>query len=164
MYKYFNTCKTIEDVKENYRKLAFENHPDRGGNVEIMKQINAEYDDAFKKFKNIHRTAAGETYTSKEENTEPSTDFKDIINQIITFECITIELIGSWLWISGNTYKYKDNLKSLGFKWCSNKKMWSWHPEGSVKRSSKKFDIETIRSMFGSEEIKKEGLNGRILA
>lgn len=162
--KFFNTCKTIEDVKETYRKLAFLHHPDRGGDIETMKQVNNEYEIAFNKYKNIHRNAKNETYTSKDENTEKSSDFKDIIDQIIMFEGITIELIGSWLWISGNTYTYKNQLKTIGFNWCSTKKMWSYHHEGDEKRSHKKFDIETIRTMFGSEEIKTEGLKERILA
>lgn len=163
MLKFFNTCKTIEDVKETYRKLAFIHHPDKGGNIETMKEVNNEYEKAFNYFKNIHRNAQGETYEKTEtDNTETAADFREIIEKIINFEGVKIELIGCWLWISGNTYAYKNQLKEIGFKWCNNKKMWSWHPEGSFKRSHKKFDIETIRGMFGTEEIKTQ--NKKVLA
>lgn len=154
MLKFFKECKNLEDVKETYRKLAFLHHPDMGGDPEIMKAVNSEYETAFKQFKNIHRTAEGKTYEKPGENTETAADFKDIIDKIITFTGIKIELIGSWIWISGETFKYKNELKNLKFTWCSTKKMWSYHHEGDNKKSHKKFDIEQIRSMFGSEEIK----------
>ena len=37
---FFNDCKTLEEAKKLYKKLAFENHPDRGGDNEKMQQIN----------------------------------------------------------------------------------------------------------------------------
>lgn len=163
MFKFFADCKTIEDVKELYKRLAMQHHPDRGGNEEAMKQVNAEYETAFNHFKNIHRTASGETYTKTEtDNTETAADYADIINVIIHFDGVKIELIGCWLWVTGDTYKYKDQLKELGFKWANTKKAWTWHPEGSFKRSHKNFDIETIREMFGTEEIKTQ--NRKVLA
>ena len=50
-------------------------------------------------------------------------DLEKIISQILHFENITIELVGSWIWLSGNTKEIKDKLKELGFKWASKKKM-----------------------------------------
>jgi hypothetical protein len=45
--KYFNHIDTLEDLKSEFRRLAMENHPDRGGNVEAMQAINAEFELAF---------------------------------------------------------------------------------------------------------------------
>lgn len=39
--RYFKDCVNIQEVKSTYRTLALENHPDRGGNVEVMAVINA---------------------------------------------------------------------------------------------------------------------------
>ena len=75
--KYFIDCETLEELKKEYKKLAMKHHPDMGGNEETMKAINAEYDKAFAKVKNIHRNKDGETYTK--ENTETASEFKDII-------------------------------------------------------------------------------------
>jgi len=47
--KYFNS-KTIDELKTEYRRLAKENHPDHGGDTEVMKEINAEFDLAFRIF------------------------------------------------------------------------------------------------------------------
>jgi hypothetical protein len=45
--KYFNHVETLEDLKSEFRRLAMENHPDRGGKVEAMQEINAEFELAF---------------------------------------------------------------------------------------------------------------------
>jgi len=46
--KHFNRIQTLEELKSEYRRLALENHPDRGGNTETMQEINAEFDLAFR--------------------------------------------------------------------------------------------------------------------
>jgi hypothetical protein len=44
MKRYFENCKDLDEVKKEYRRLAKANHPDIGGDSEIMKQINSGYD------------------------------------------------------------------------------------------------------------------------
>ena len=146
--KYFANIKTLEELKKEYKRLALENHPDRGGDVEVMKAINAEYDIMFNKVKDIHVNAKGETYTK--ENTETPSEFKDIIDKLIRMEGLEIEIIGCFIWLSGNTKAHKDNIKALGFKWHSTKKMWYKAPEDYRKKSRKKYSIEEIRDMYGT--------------
>lgn len=146
--KYFTNIKTLEELKKEYKRLALENHPDRGGDVEVMKAINAEYDIMFNKVKDIHVNAKGETYTK--ENTETPSEFKDIIDKLIRMEGLEIEIIGCFIWLSGNTKAHKDNIKTLGFKWHSTKKMWYKAPEDYRKKSKKKYSIEEIRDMYGT--------------
>lgn len=43
MFNYFAGCRNQDEVKEHYRKLALENHPDCSGSEETMKEINAQY-------------------------------------------------------------------------------------------------------------------------
>ena len=45
--KYFKDLNSMEAVKKQYRKLAMKYHPDRGGNEEVFKQINNEYEQAM---------------------------------------------------------------------------------------------------------------------
>ena len=49
--KYFENCKSIEELKKEYRRLVVQNHPDNGGSLEVMKAINAEYEKAFDRLK-----------------------------------------------------------------------------------------------------------------
>ena len=146
--KYFTNIKTLEELKKEYKRLALENHPDRGGDVEVIKAINAEYDIMFNRVKDIHVNAKGETYTK--ENTETPSEFKDIIDKLIRMEGLEIEIIGCFIWLSGNTKAHKDNIKALGFKWHSTKKMWYKAPEDYRKKSKKKYSIEEIRDMYGT--------------
>lgn len=41
---YFKNVKSVEELKTTYKKLARQNHPDFGGDVEAMKIINNEFD------------------------------------------------------------------------------------------------------------------------
>lgn len=45
--KYFVNCKTLDELKREYRRLAMIYHPDVGGDVETMQAINAEFEAAF---------------------------------------------------------------------------------------------------------------------
>lgn len=158
IYKFFKDVKSIEDLKAQYKKLAFANHPDRGGKTEDMQQINNEYDELFKRVKNVHATADGKTYTKKEEQTDVPDNFREIINAIITFNC-KIELCGSWLWVF-NAFHYRNELKALGFFYCSGKKAWAW--TDNPTNNKHKITLEEIRRLHGSEIIKDEEQQKRI--
>ncbi len=145
---YFTNCETLEELKKEYKKLAMANHPDMGGDEETMKAVNAEYDKVFIKVKNVHRNKDGETYTK--ENTETANEFKDIIEKLIKMNGIEIEIIGCFIWVSGDTKPNKDAIKAMGFRWHSDKKMWYKAPESYRKKSKAQYSIEEIRDMFGT--------------
>ena len=56
--KYFKNVKSLEDLKSQFKALARKNHPDAGGNIETMKEINCEYDALFPIWKDRQNTAA----------------------------------------------------------------------------------------------------------
>jgi len=154
--KWFSSPKTLEELKKQYKRLALQHHPDIGGSESDMKEINAEYDLLFAKLKNIHQTAEGETYTSKEETTEAPEEFKEIINRLINLYDIIIEICGSWLWITGNTLPHREALKELKFRWSKSKQAWYYHSDDYKKSSSKSFTLNEIRDFYGSETVKTE--------
>lgn len=41
--KFFNDSLSIEEMKASYRRLVMIYHPDRGGDIEMMKRLNYEY-------------------------------------------------------------------------------------------------------------------------
>lgn len=66
---YFKAIKSFEDLKEQFKTLAKANHPDAGGDAEIMKSINAEYDELFPVWKHRHNAKAAEPTTETADST-----------------------------------------------------------------------------------------------
>lgn len=146
---FFENCKTVEEAKKLYKKLAFENHPDRGGSNDIMQQINSEYSFFVAKY------AKGTTEQVNEEF-NLAQKFVDIINKLAGLEGIVVELIGDWLWISGNTYIYREQLKKFGCFFAPKKKLWYYRDEKDKSYSGKPQSMFDIRLKYGSREIKLE--------
>ena len=151
MNKYFAGVKTIEELRKRYRELLKQYHPDNGGNEEIMKEINIEYDRLFAILsKESKPDGESTTYDQNAENEA----FKAVLNQIIGYS-MEIELIGSWIWCF-NCYAYKDRLKELGFKFAPKKKAWTWH-YGEFSRYHKgEIPIDDIRAKYGSQKVTRQ--------
>ena len=156
-YRFFKNVKTIEELKRQYKTLAFEHHPDKGGNVEDKQYINAEYDELYSRVKNIHETSDGKTYEKPKDTDSDIPDrFREIIDAIISSDC-TIELCGSCLWVF-NAYDYRKQLKDLGFFFCSSKKAWAW--TDMPYNNKHRLTLDEIRRLHGSEIIKGDGEEG----
>ena len=102
-------------------------------------------------FLNAYNTQAREQGTH--ETNEMPEQYRDVILNIIDLAGVEIELIGNWIWVSGNTYEHKAILKENGFSWANNKKMWYWRPEEYKTYSRKTKDINDIRNKYGSQKI-----------
>ena len=61
MSKMFKNVNSFEDLKKQYKELLKENHPDNGGDVEKMQEINIEYDALFRIWKDRQEKETGET-------------------------------------------------------------------------------------------------------
>ena len=153
--KYFKNCNNIEDVKETYRKLAKKLHPDCGGNAEEFKKMSAEYTTAYNRFKNVHRDQAADQTEKTEYRTEYSAEeFANIINKVIHLDGVEIEIVGTWVWLSGNTYPHRETIKAAGFFFSSKHKKWYFN--GSTKKSRKhsKLSYEEVKNIHGCKTVK----------
>ena len=164
MSKYFKDINTLEELRKQYRDLLKKYHPDNaGGNTEACQEINAEYDKLFKILKDRHESKS--TGGHNDQNTKQS-DYsqnmydwendkalRETLEKIINFDGIEIEIAGQWIWISGNTYTYRKDLKEIGFKWASQKKQWYFHTEIFRKKSRKSLSMDDIRSYYGSTRV-----------
>lgn len=150
--KYFEKCTNLEELRKAYKEALKKNHPDNGGSTEECAKINAEYKEAFEKLKN--RT----TSENKEKDFDVEADeiMRDILNKIISFD-INIEIVGCWIWVDGNTYQIKDNLKELGFKWSNKRKKWHFATI-ETKFHKNNMTFEEIRSKYGSNVVKSQVL------
>lgn len=57
---YFTECKTLDELKREYRRLAMIHHPDVGGDTATMQAINAEFDARFPLLRMVHNQTAAE--------------------------------------------------------------------------------------------------------
>ena len=165
MLKYFKDCTSKEECKKLYKKLAFIHHPDRGGDLETMKTINAEFDYVMENniFKSSKKDAKKDT---KKDYDFSSSQFKDIISALVRLDGLEIEITGCFIWVTGNTYPQKDIIKSLGFRYSKNKKAWYIAPPEyfAQKRSYKKsYSMNDIRSKYGSTRFESEGNNTKMI-
>ena len=139
--KEFKNIEGINEAKKIYKTLAKKLHPDMdGGDEESFKLLNAIYTDLIE-----HKI-----YFSNDFKID--IELEKVISLILHFENITIELVGSWIWVSGDTKEIKEALKNLGFKWASKKKMWYF---GELQKTSNRTEksIEEIKARYGSQTV-----------
>jgi len=141
--QFFKGCRTLDEAKRQYKKLALLHHPDRGGDNATMAEINRQYRELIRN-PYFNQSTAGIT--------EDLIRFPEIIEKIIKFD-ITIEICGNWIWLSGDTQAYREELKRNGFFYSPKKEMWYWRPKDYKSSSNKSKDMDYIRAKFGSNVI-----------
>ena len=129
---------TIEELKKEYKTLCKKYHPDickQENATEIMQEINSEYDEKIK--------------TATQGN-------KDIINDLLNIDTLIIEIIGVFVWVYGDTKTHKEKLKSLGYRYSSNKKMWYYVLKKDLKyKRGTNRTIEQIKNKYGCRTVSK---------
>ena len=155
---YFFNVQTAEELKKEYKKWAVKLHPDNGGDAEQFKDMQAEFTKLFNVLKNVHIKKDGTTWeaTGDRATTETAEQFMDIIEKLMFIPDISVELCGSWIWVSGNTKEYRELLKGLDFKYSGNKKMWYYQNDGVRRYHKKAWTIDEIRNAYGSKVYKDE--------
>ena len=148
MYKYFvGVYNTIQEVKSEYRKLAFQYHPDKGGSVEDMQKINNEYDKLIREVNN-----KSDKKININDNLE--NNFKSIIFELLKLKNITINIVGWYIWVGGEgTKEYKEKLKELGLFWSVNQKQWYYNGYGYKSKVCSRKSWSEITSFYGCIEI-----------
>lgn len=141
----------LEGIKNAYRKACSKYHPDRNpAGLEMMKLVNAAYAVLTDGSYNPDNTDFDEECTQG-----LGDELNAALNAIINFG-LTIEICGSWIWVSGDTRPHKDMLKDAGYKWAPVKKMWHFRPSDSKSWSRGKFSMDQIRAKHGSTEVKSK--------
>ena len=156
----FSNIHNFADLRKAYRDAARKAHPDMGGSDAAMQEVNAAYEQAIKRIERF-----GERFADQEQEEKNNAEwahkttaadmaeYAEILYKLFGLDGIEIELCGSWLWIPGNTRQFKDILKEWGCKWSNNKKAWYWYAGEYHRRSKKRFTMDEIRDMHGSEKI-----------
>lgn len=146
--KYFHDVKDLNELKERYRQLCRQYHPDLGGNTAIMQEINAEYE---------HMLKTGEfDFGSSSEGIESS--LRSVIEKTVILDGLIVEICGRWLWFTGETRKHKDRLKALGCRWARKKCAWYWRSADEKRKRTKTIPLDKIRAKYGSKVVEKSSL------
>lgn len=157
---YFKNINTLEELRKQYRDLLKIHHPDNGGNVSDMQEINAEYDKLFKALKDKHESKSADgkesAYSKNMYDWKNDKALRDVLEKIIHFNGIEINLVGAWIWLDGNTYQYKEELKGIGFKWSKNRKKWYWNNGEYIGRGNKKISFSQIENKYGSTKFRTQ--------
>lgn len=113
---YFENCQTLEDAKALYKELVKKNHPDIGGDLRTMQEINAEY--AKFQANTAYTGARKRQQEANAEGKKSAGDYQDLnavseaLREKIYFALnlagVEIELMGLWIWLTGNTKEHKE--------------------------------------------------------
>lgn len=156
--RYFNDCKTIDEIRARYKQLAKQHHPDCGGDTVTMQAINVEYAYA------CAHAIKGENLSTEEiaERMRLSEEYRQVLEHIIHLPNIIIELVGNWIWVTGNTFPVKSKLREAGLLFASKKVAWYYRAEEYKTKGGKK-TLDEIRRKYGSETITGAAKAGREL-
>ena len=77
------------------------------------------------------------------------------LNKLIETEGITVEKIGKWIWVSGNTKPLKNELKENDFRWARKKERWYFH-EGTYRRyGDREYTMEEIKHKYICQTLRR---------
>lgn len=140
------TIKDLDSLKKQYYKLSKKYHPDAGGTTAQFQDLQKEYEKLFNKI------LQGGKLTENEKQNEVIIDkaIRDIIDNIITLEGITIEVIGKWLWIGGNTYPIRATLKSVGLTFIKKNGIPFWVYKGVESSGRGNMSLDEIKTKYGT--------------
>ena len=148
---FFSGLNTINEIKSEYRRLAKINHPDRGGDTETMQKINAAYHAALETLDGrVSVGTDGKRHTYRY-NHDVEQEVMDKVLELLSLNLpnVQIEVIGTWVWVNGDTRPVKEQLKSLGLRWHGKRQMWYWR-RFTYRRRMSKMSTDDLRKMYGN--------------
>jgi hypothetical protein len=135
----------IDGLKKEYFKLAKKYHPDAGGTTVQFQQLQAEYEKLLKKL------LSGSSLNQEQKDNEIVIDkaIRDIIDALINIEGITVEVIGKWLWIGGDTYPVRTTLKQAGLTFIKKGQIPYWVYKGVESSGRGTLSMDEIKNKYG---------------
>ena len=169
--KWFNQedLKDVNTLRAAYKRLLIKYHPDNNKNdtTGMMQEINAEYDLLFQQLKDTYEHS--DNYKKQTDRQKQAYDWeKDkqlraIIVALSKFAGLEIELCGTWVYVRGETYPYRKELKVLGMNYNRQKKCWIIHFDDYYKYHKKSVSMSHIRDKYGSVIIQTDAREERRL-
>lgn len=155
-YKWFNPRpSTITEGTAMYRDLATKHHPDHGGSVTDMQEINAEWDElkpTLPRFCSEQAKQGRQQYEQAQAASNAAKAAQDAKTAKMAAELakcpgLQFDVVGSWIWADANR-KYTRTLEALGFRWSKNRSKYYWHPAGDSSRRNRRASYEEIYQKY----------------
>lgn len=146
--KYFEGLHTLAEIKTEFKRLVKIHHPDVGGDTATMQEINRQYTEAVEWI-----AKHGEGREKAEASSEVPEEYAAAVATVVNLGGVTVELVGSWVWVTGNTYIYRDVIKAAGYRWANKKRAWYWHPADQGCNRGGKKTLQQIKDKYGCERI-----------
>lgn len=145
---YFDNVATMDGLRAEYRRLIKINHPDAGGDENTMKAINLAYETAVEYIR-LH----GEKAEADKAAADIPAEFMAVVSAVVACPGLIVEIVGSWVWVSGDTYRNRDRLKAAGYKWAAKKSAWYWHPADAGVGRPSRMSLDDIRDKYGAQRV-----------
>lgn len=151
-YKYLNKeYETIADIKKHFRELAKIYHSDYGGTDEQFRELYSEYEYLIEHF-----------IEKQYKDVRMSEMVKALINELMFYEDMELEVVGDWLWV--DTSRNNDKLlKGLGFFWSSKHSKYYYSGDTVKVTKCSSYSMQDMRNMMGNKKIGKKDREERLL-
>jgi hypothetical protein len=156
--QYFEGCFTEDDIKRRWRDLCKKHHPDLGGDLRTMQEVNAEYETSLR---DMYRHTMDADKTEERIATDKETAAK--VQEIILLDGLIVELCGRWVWVTGSTFEHRAALKTAGFRFAARKAAWYWHKPGDAPGKHRAWSLDQIRAAHGSMILRHDGTRAQQL-
>jgi hypothetical protein len=148
--QFFNDQMTLDEIKAEYRRQARLHHPDVGGDTVTMQALNAEYANVMSQ--RIRKERPGKTPQEYANLDRYAENIREMIEKVIMLDGIKIEIIGWWVWITGDTYPNRQAIYDAGYEWSGSKKAWKY--AGCPSLSRRHMSLDEIRNYHGTTVVK----------
>ena len=153
--RYFEGLGTVGEVKSEYRRLAKLHHPDIGGVTAVMQAINAAYHAKLENLNGQTTTGSDGKEHTYHYNQAVEQEVMDKVAELLALRLdVEIEIIGTWVWVSGDTRPVKAQLKEAGLRWHSKRVMWYWR-RFTYRRKYSGMDFDEMRRAYGSTKFER---------
>ena len=135
------------------------NHPDRGGDHETMAAINEAYHRALEIMDGATVYDADDNPHTYHYNRYRESEAIKVVSELLkhTLKGCEIWMIGTWVWVVGNTKQYREIFKKVGLRWHSKRSAWYWSPKSKNRRRyNPKVDLNGLADYYGGRVIEPE--------
>jgi len=139
MENYFNGCLSLKEIKHRYLALSREHHPINGKDPITLFQVRMEY-------QQIPRDPFFGFHQHPEDVKDDFLHYPEVVDRLLGWR-LNVALIGTWTWVSGETYPYRDKLTEMGFAYEPLKKSWYNRPNSCRSTNPNPLPFDKIKSL-----------------